>query len=80
MASNQIWFTRNGSNLELSIIGTFDKVVIRNWYSSNAYHVEQFKASDGTLLTDSQVDALVSAMAGLTPPAAGQTSASSRKG
>jgi hypothetical protein len=38
-------------------------------------HVEQFitRASDGKTLLDSQVQNLVSAMAGFAPPAAGQT-------
>jgi hypothetical protein len=42
----------------------------------NQYHVEQFKTSDGKTLLDSQVQNLVSAMAGFAPPAAGQTTLS----
>ena len=71
--SDQLWFTRSGNNLAVSVIGTADKVTIQNWYSGNAYHVEQFKLSDGKTLLDSQVANLISAMASMTPPSAGQT-------
>jgi Ca2+-binding RTX toxin-like protein len=73
VAANQLWLRQIGSDLEISIIGSTDKSVISNWYSGSTYRVEQFKTSDGKLLLDSQVDALVSAMAAFAPPAAGQT-------
>ena len=73
VAANQLWFRQAGSDLEISIIGTTDKSTISNWYSGSTFHVEQFKTSDGKTLLDSQVDALVSAMAAFAPPAAGQT-------
>ena len=73
ITDSQLWFRHVGSDLEVSIIGTTDKVTISNWYSSNAYHVEQFKTSDGKVLLDSNVDALVSAMASFAPPSVGQT-------
>ena len=72
-ATDQLWFRKAGSDLAVSIIGTTDKTTISNWYAGNAYHVEQFKTTDGKMLLDSQVDALVSAMAAFAPPAAGQT-------
>lgn len=71
---DQLWFRRVGSDLEVSIIGSADKTTISNWYTGNAYHVEQIKTADGKTLLDSKVDALVSAMAGFAPPAAGQSS------
>jgi Ca2+-binding RTX toxin-like protein len=73
---DQLWFRRSGNNLEVSLIGTDDKLSISNWYSGAAHHVEQFKTSDGHTLLDSQVQALIDAMASFTPPAAGQTSLS----
>ncbi|ABK99976.1 calcium-binding protein [Pelobacter propionicus] len=72
IATDQLWFQHVGTNLEVSIIGTSDKFSIQNWYSGSACHVEQFKTSDGKVLLDSQVDALVNAMASFTAPAAGQ--------
>ncbi len=74
IATNQLWFQKVGNNLEVSIIGTNDKFNIQNWYSGSQCHVEQFKTSDGNkLLLDTQVEALVTAMAAFTPPAPGQT-------
>ena len=73
VATDQLWFHKAGSDLAVSIIGTTDKNTISNWYSGNANHIEQFKTADGKILLDSQVDALVSAMAAFAPPAAGQT-------
>ena len=76
IATDQLWFTKVGNNLEVSIIGTADKFTLNNWYLGNQYHVEQFKTSDGKTLLDSQVQNLVSAMAGFAPPAAGVTTLS----
>ncbi|MEK7323495.1 MAG: S8 family serine peptidase [Pseudomonadota bacterium] len=73
IAIDQIWFRRLSNNLEVSVIGTNDKLTIGNWYSGNAYHIEQFKTAGGKTLLDSQVDNLVNAMAAFAPPAAGQT-------
>ena len=73
VATNQLWFRQVGTSLEVSIIGTSDKMTISNWYSGTANHVEQFKTSDGKTLLDTKVAALVSAMAAFAPPAAGQT-------
>lgn len=72
--AEQIWFQQVGNNLEASIIGTDDKLVIQNWYLDSASHIEQFKTSDGAkTLLDSNVQNLVNAMASFAPPAAGQT-------
>lgn len=76
IATDQLWFVKTGNNLDVSIIGTADKLTMTNWYLGNQYHVEQFKTSDGKTLLDSQVQNLVSAMAAFSPPAAGQTTLS----
>ncbi|MEW6678692.1 MAG: carbohydrate-binding domain-containing protein [Pseudomonadota bacterium] len=73
IAHDQIWFRQVGNDLEASIIGSTDKALIKNWFTEDAYHLERFEAGDGKVLLDSQLDALVSAMAGFAPPAAGQT-------
>jgi Ca2+-binding RTX toxin-like protein len=69
---DQLWFSRNGSNLDLSIIGTTDKLRFQDWYVDQSKHVEVFKTSNGQTLVDSQVQNLVNAMAAFAPPAAGQ--------
>jgi Ca2+-binding RTX toxin-like protein len=73
-AYDQLWFKHTGTSLEVSIIGTSDKVTISNWYNGSSNHVERIQVADGHYLLDTQVEALVQAMAGMTPPAAGQTS------
>jgi Ca2+-binding RTX toxin-like protein len=70
---NQLWLGHVSNNLEISIIGTSDKLVVKDWYLGSQYHVEQIKTSDGKVLLDSQVQNLVNAMAAFSPPAAGQT-------
>jgi Ca2+-binding RTX toxin-like protein len=76
VTDDQLWFTQVGNNLEVSIIGTTDKLVMQNWYLGNQYHVEQIKVADGHMLLDSKVQNLVQAMAAFAPPAAGQTTLS----
>ncbi len=73
IAADQIWFRQIGNDLEAGVIGTSDTLTIENWYSGPAFRVELFKAADGRTLLDDNVDALVGAMAGFAPPAAGQT-------
>jgi Ca2+-binding RTX toxin-like protein len=72
IAADQIWFKHVRSNLEVSVIGTTDKLVIKDWYSNSASHVEEFKTADYRTLFANQVETLVSAMASFAPPAAGQ--------
>ncbi len=72
ISTDQLWFRHAGKDLEVSIIGASGKLTIRNWYSGAAHHIEQFRTADGKVLLDSQVDALVNAMAAFAPPPAGQ--------
>ena len=69
--ADQIWFRQVSADLEVSIIGTSHKSLIKDWYTGSQAHVEQFISGDGKVLLDSEVQILVSAMASLrsTPPA-----------
>lgn len=74
--SDQLWFTRSGDDLKVSVIGTTDTLTVKQWYkgqNSDAYHIEQFQAADGKVLASADVDKLVNAMASFAPVAAGQT-------
>ncbi|GAA4343344.1 hypothetical protein GCM10023165_25720 [Variovorax defluvii] len=73
VSADQLWFRQSGYDLQVSIIGTDDRLTINNWYSGSAHHVEQFRTSNGQMLFDSQVQGLIQAMASFAPPAAGQT-------
>jgi len=69
---DQLWFRKSGNNLDVRVIGTMDRVLVKDWYVDEGHHIERFEAG-GKALLDSQVDALVQAMAAFSPPAAGQT-------
>ncbi|WP_165667568.1 calcium-binding protein [Metapseudomonas otitidis] len=71
--ASDVWFKRTGNNLELSVLGSDDKVTISNWYASASNHVETIKTADGKTLLDSQVQNLVNAMAAFAPPTAGNS-------
>ena len=74
VAHDQVWFLRAGNNLEASIIGTADKVILKDWYLGTQYRAEQFNTTDGNrALLEANVQNLVDAMASFAPPAAGQT-------
>ena len=73
ISRDQLWLKKNGSNLELTRIGTTDKLIVSNWYTSTAYHVEQFKTNDNFTLDHNKVAQLVQAMSTMTAPLAGQT-------
>lgn len=60
---SDVKFVRNASALELRINGTSDVLTMENWFGGAQYHVERFKFSDGSVLTDTQVASLVQAMA-----------------
>lgn len=74
ISTEQLWFRRaSGSNrLEVSIIGTTDKLMVQDWYLGSAYRVEQFKTADGRTLLEGQVQSLVDAMAAFGVPAGGE--------
>jgi Ca2+-binding RTX toxin-like protein len=76
IAFDQLWFRRQANNLEVSVIGTGDRLSISGWYSTQAHRLEQFHAGDGRMLLDSQVHTLVNAMAAFAPPPMGQYSLS----
>ena len=70
--SNQLWFTRSGNNLDVSVIGTQDRVTIQDWYLGSSHYVEKITAADGKSLSYSKVQGMVNAMASFAPPAQGQ--------
>ncbi|MBI3380523.1 MAG: hypothetical protein HY019_00825 [Aquabacterium sp.] len=72
--SNQLWFTRSGNNLDISIIGTTDTATIQDWFVSSANRVEKITAlGDGKSLSAAKVNNLVNAMASFTPSAMAST-------
>jgi hypothetical protein len=74
--ADMIWFQKSGSDLEVTRIGSTDGLSIKNWYANSFQQIERFRSGDGKILSNTNVDALVSAMAALTPPSFGQTTLS----
>ncbi|MGG1945544.1 putative Ig domain-containing protein [Trinickia sp. NRRL B-1857] len=72
VASDRLWFEHIGQDLQIDVIGSGEKVRLKNWYASAPEHC-QIAAGDGKVLSDVNVDKLVQAMAAFGPPAAGQT-------
>jgi Ca2+-binding RTX toxin-like protein len=74
VASNQVWLQRSGEDLLVSIMGTTDSSRVLGWYSANTTsRLDSFVAGDGRVMTEARVEALVQAMATMTPPPVGQT-------
>jgi hypothetical protein len=72
IASSQLWFRQVANDLEISVIGSQDKVTVRTWFSDPGARLERIDtAGDGLSLTGAGVDALVAAMATLQSPASG---------
>ena len=79
IAFDQLWFRRpsGSNNLEITIIGTSDKMVVKDWYLGTQYRTEEVQVADGNrYLLAADVQTLVTAMAALTPPPLGQTTLS----
>ncbi|MGI9345301.1 MAG: calcium-binding protein, partial [Gammaproteobacteria bacterium] len=58
----ELWFSRHGSHLQITIAGTDDQITISHWYKSSYYQLDQIEAGEHTLF-NSQIDQLVNAMA-----------------
>ncbi|WP_269633963.1 calcium-binding protein [Pelomonas sp. BJYL3] len=63
VAKADVQFTRSGNDLVVSIRNTTDKLTVTNWYLGGQYQVEEFRFVDGAVVTASQAQGLVSAMA-----------------
>jgi Ca2+-binding RTX toxin-like protein len=70
---SQLWFKRNGNDLEISIIGTDDGATISGWYSGAQNQVASIKDASGHTLAAANVEALVAAMSAFAPPPNGQS-------
>lgn len=65
-------FSRAGNHLEMAIRGTTDKLTFQNWYLGSRYQAEEFRFNDGSILTGTQAQALVGAMAGFRASSVGE--------
>lgn len=63
----ELWFSRNGNDLQINIEGTDDQITVTNWYDDTAHQLDQFE-SGSMVLMNNQIDQLVSAMAAYDVP------------
>jgi Ca2+-binding RTX toxin-like protein len=61
-----LMFNRSGDDLIVSQIGAANMITVSGWYLGATYQTEIFRASDGSVLLNSQVDRLIQDMAAFT--------------
>ncbi len=68
---DELWFWRNNDDLHIGILDTLDRLTIEDWYD-NDNRIETFNTTDdGFILTESNVQQLVDAMATFSAPSSG---------
>ena len=58
LAQQDLWFTRQGNHLEISVLGSNDKVTIENqflWFFGNPNQIETIRLDNGAVLAGQQV-------------------------
>ena len=61
IAQSQLVFTRNGNNLELTISGQADRLIVANWYTATANRIEEFRLADGSVVSQGLIPAVAQA-------------------
>jgi len=74
ISSDKLWFRQTGADLEVAVIGTTTKALVKNWFGGAANQIEEIRAGDGLVLLNTEVQNLVSAMAAFSTRPAGSTS------
>lgn len=70
-----LWFSHVGNDLRIDVMGTSDRITVKDWYTEGAgMPVEHIHTADGLVMNNTDVEQLVQAMAAFAPPAPGQTS------
>jgi len=66
-----LWLSRNGSDLVIDVSGSEDSITIQDWYADSGQQLDVIQSS-GSSLYANQVDSLVNAMAAFGVPAGGE--------
>ena len=61
IAQSKLVFKRSGNNLELTITGQTDKLIVANWYTATANRIEEFRLADGTVVSPGLIPTAVQA-------------------
>ncbi|MEN0108093.1 MAG: calcium-binding protein, partial [Pseudomonas sp.] len=70
---DQLWFQRNANNLDVSILGTQDKLTVTDWFTAPNQNFT-FETYEGEALDASRVNFLIEAMAAFAPPSSASSS------
>ena len=65
--SSDLWLRRQGNDLRIDVRGSSQNVVLDDWFAAAHHELAVIKTSDGGVLQNNEVGALVSAMAGSNP-------------
>jgi Ca2+-binding RTX toxin-like protein len=65
-----LWFSKSGSDLKVSIIGTNDDITVKGWYDNDANKVEEIETYNKECNVEG-INLLVQAMAGFEQPTSG---------
>ncbi|MCG8361507.1 MAG: hypothetical protein MI920_38615, partial [Kiloniellales bacterium] len=68
VTAGELWFHQIGNDLQVTIVGSGDNVLIDDWFLGTSKQVDRFETADGHYLEASQVEQLRSAMAAFDPP------------
>jgi Ca2+-binding RTX toxin-like protein len=58
-----VMFERAGSDLHVAMNGSTDSITVNSWYDNDNFKIETFEASDGSTITNTQIEQLIQAMA-----------------
>ncbi|OIQ91499.1 bifunctional hemolysin/adenylate cyclase precursor [mine drainage metagenome] len=72
VAPDQLWFTQNGTDLVVSVLGSTENLTVKDWFNGLTNQVSAFVAGNGQTLAGSNVEQLVQAMAAFSPPTSSQ--------
>ncbi len=67
ITQENLWFTRNGNDLRVNVLGTTDSLTFQNWYASEHKPLEEIRTANGYEIEDKQIELLVQAMAAFSP-------------
>ena len=69
VSAEQLWFTRNGNDLLLEVLGTDDSVTVADWYGGDlSAKIDAITMQDGSELAGYEIEKIVSLMAAIDKP------------
>ncbi|MFC6921392.1 calcium-binding protein [Microbulbifer taiwanensis] len=75
---SELWFHRDGDDLVVDLLGTEDQVRVQDWYLDAANQLDAVRTDD-SVITASEIEQLVTAMAAFGAPAGGEVNLTSEE-